>query len=164
MGGGTPPPPRSIGIMGLGRKSRQVFGFKGLIGKVFRNKGLGVLNRTDKVLVSLFIGSAPVAMVTPPPLKAGAKTKGVAGGHALILVELSANFGFAVWRLRIYLLPHCTFAQIRGVRCDGHHTAFVMNPGSWAARRSGGEMRATRPRPKSKSPPKQSLDGAPSWF
>src|SRR5208337_355175 len=87
--------------MGLGGKSRQVFGFKGLIGKVFRNKGLGVLNSTDTVLVSPFIASAPVAMLTPPPLKAGAKTKGVAGGHALIFisVELSANFGFAVWRL-----------------------------------------------------------------
>src|SRR5271157_2552873 len=116
--GGYPPSPRSIGIMGLGGKSRQVFGFKGLIGKVFRNKGLGVLNSTDTVLVSPFIASAPVAMLTPPPLKAGAKTKGVAGGHALIFififVELSANFGFAVWRLRIYLLPHCTFAQIPG--------------------------------------------------
>src|SRR5208282_620489 len=37
---GVPPSPLSIGIMGLGRKSRQIFGFKGLIGKVFRNKHL----------------------------------------------------------------------------------------------------------------------------
>ena len=40
MGGGTPPSPRSFGIIGLGGKSRQVFGFKGLIGKVSRNKDL----------------------------------------------------------------------------------------------------------------------------
>jgi len=36
-----PPPPRFIGIIGLGGNSRQVFEFKGLIGKVFRNKDLG---------------------------------------------------------------------------------------------------------------------------
>jgi hypothetical protein len=33
----TPLPPRSFGIMGLGNNSRQVFGFKGLAGKVFIN-------------------------------------------------------------------------------------------------------------------------------
>jgi hypothetical protein len=38
--GGTPPSPRSFGIMGLGRNSRQIFGFKGLICKIFRNKDL----------------------------------------------------------------------------------------------------------------------------
>jgi hypothetical protein len=38
---GVPPLPRSFGIIGLGGKSRQVFGFKGVIGKVFRNKDLG---------------------------------------------------------------------------------------------------------------------------
>src|ERR1019366_5179490 len=38
-GGGTPLP-RSNGIMGLGRNSRQIFGFKGLRGKIFRNKEL----------------------------------------------------------------------------------------------------------------------------
>src|ERR1035437_1033954 len=38
IGGGTPP--RSNGIMGLGRNSRQIFGFKGLRGKIFRNKEL----------------------------------------------------------------------------------------------------------------------------
>jgi hypothetical protein len=38
---GVPPLPRSFGIIGLGGKSRQVFGFKGLTGKVFRNKDLG---------------------------------------------------------------------------------------------------------------------------
>src|SRR5271157_2098273 len=37
---GVPPSPRSFGIIGLGGKSRQVFGFKGLIGKVSRNKDL----------------------------------------------------------------------------------------------------------------------------
>jgi hypothetical protein len=37
----VPPPPRSFGIIELYRKSRQVFGFKRLIGKVFRNKDLG---------------------------------------------------------------------------------------------------------------------------
>ena len=45
---GVPPSPRSFGIIELGGKSRQVFGFKGLIGKVFRNKDLAVkigLNR-----------------------------------------------------------------------------------------------------------------------
>src|ERR1035437_2551682 len=36
----APPSPRSFGIIELGGKSRQVFGFKGLIGKVFRNKDL----------------------------------------------------------------------------------------------------------------------------
>jgi hypothetical protein len=38
---GVPPHPRSSGIIDLGGKSRQVFGFKGLRGKVFRNKELG---------------------------------------------------------------------------------------------------------------------------
>jgi hypothetical protein len=36
-----PPPPRSIGIIGLGRNSSQIFEFKGLIRKIFRNKDLG---------------------------------------------------------------------------------------------------------------------------
>jgi hypothetical protein len=35
-----PPPPRSFGILGLGRNSRKIFGFKGLIRKIFRNKEL----------------------------------------------------------------------------------------------------------------------------
>src|ERR1019366_3086588 len=37
---GTPPPPRSFGIMGLDGKSRKIFEFKGLICKIFRNKDL----------------------------------------------------------------------------------------------------------------------------
>ncbi len=47
-------------------------------------------NGTDNVLVSLFIASTPVlfcfciAWDHTAPAKAGAKTKGVAGGHALI--------------------------------------------------------------------------------
>jgi hypothetical protein len=36
-----PPPPRSFGIIGLGRNSSQIFEFKGLIRKIFRNKDLG---------------------------------------------------------------------------------------------------------------------------
>jgi hypothetical protein len=39
-GWASPPPPGSIGIIGLGRKSRKIFEFKGLIGKIFRNKDL----------------------------------------------------------------------------------------------------------------------------
>jgi hypothetical protein len=35
------PSPRSFGIIGLGEKSRQIFEFKGLIRKIFRNKELG---------------------------------------------------------------------------------------------------------------------------
>ena len=37
----TPLPPRSIGLIGLGRNSSQIFEFKGLIRKIFRNKDLG---------------------------------------------------------------------------------------------------------------------------
>ena len=33
--------PRSFGIMELGKKSRKIFEFKGLIRKIFRNKDLG---------------------------------------------------------------------------------------------------------------------------
>jgi len=105
---------RSFGISELQEKSRKIFEFKGLTGKIFRNKDLGVSNSTDGLLVSPFIASTPVAMLTPPPLKAGAKTKGVAGGHALISSRVVRKFWFAVWRLRIYLLPHFTFAQMRG--------------------------------------------------
>ena len=38
----SPRPPSivAIGIMGLGRNSRKIFGFKGLKGKIFRNKDL----------------------------------------------------------------------------------------------------------------------------
>ena len=37
----APPPPYvAIGITELGRNSRKIFGFKGLIGKIFRNKDL----------------------------------------------------------------------------------------------------------------------------
>ncbi|MGD0793608.1 MAG: hypothetical protein ABR920_17735, partial [Terriglobales bacterium] len=36
----NPPSPRSFGIIGLGGNSRQVFEFKGLIGKVFHNQRL----------------------------------------------------------------------------------------------------------------------------
>ena len=59
-------------------------------------------NGTDNVLVLLFIASTPVlfcfcmAWDHSAPLNAGAKTKGVAGGHALIFVELSATFWLAV--------------------------------------------------------------------
>src|SRR6266849_8239417 len=52
-----PPLPRSCGIIELGRKFRQVFGFKGLVGKVFRNKDLGVM-------VSPFIASPSVPRFT----------------------------------------------------------------------------------------------------
>ena len=38
--GGTPPSPLSIGIIELDGNSRKIFGFKGLIGKIFRNKDL----------------------------------------------------------------------------------------------------------------------------
>jgi hypothetical protein len=34
----TPPPPLSIGIMGLGGNSRKIFEFKGLIAKIFINQ------------------------------------------------------------------------------------------------------------------------------
>ena len=38
---GVPPSPRYIGIIGLGRDSREIFEFKGLIRKIFWNKELG---------------------------------------------------------------------------------------------------------------------------
>jgi hypothetical protein len=34
----TPPPPLSIGIIGLGGNSRKIFEFKGLIAKIFINQ------------------------------------------------------------------------------------------------------------------------------
>ncbi len=37
-----PPPPRCFGIIELGRNSRKIFGFKGVIGKIFRNKDLAL--------------------------------------------------------------------------------------------------------------------------
>jgi hypothetical protein len=37
---GVPPLPPAIGIISLGGKSRKIFEFKGLIGKIFRNKDL----------------------------------------------------------------------------------------------------------------------------
>jgi len=51
--GGAPLPPRSIGIIELGGKSRQVFEFKRLIGKVFRNKDLGLQRAPKMVMGSL---------------------------------------------------------------------------------------------------------------
>ena len=57
---GYPPPPLSFGIIKLQAKTIQIFGFKGVICKIFRNKDLGVSNGTDNVLVSLFIASTPV--------------------------------------------------------------------------------------------------------
>jgi hypothetical protein len=38
-----PPSPLPFGIMELGRNSRKIFGFKGLIWKIFRNKELAAL-------------------------------------------------------------------------------------------------------------------------
>jgi hypothetical protein len=35
---------RSFGIIGLGGNSRQIYGFKGVIRKIFRNKELATLN------------------------------------------------------------------------------------------------------------------------
>lgn len=35
--------PRSIRIIGLAKKSLQIFGFKGVIGKIFRNKDLALV-------------------------------------------------------------------------------------------------------------------------
>src|SRR6266851_10001892 len=84
------PSPLSFGIIKLQAKTIQIFRFKGVICKIFRNKDLGVSKGTDNVLVSLFIASTPVlfcfciAWDHSAPAKAGAKTKGVAGGHALI--------------------------------------------------------------------------------
>ena len=49
-------------------------------------------NSTDNVLVSPFIAPTPVSRFTPLPLKAGTKTKGVTGGHALILRRVVRNF------------------------------------------------------------------------
>jgi hypothetical protein len=63
--------PRSIGIMGLGGKSRQIFGLKGLICKIFRNKELAASYSPNCGLVPLFIASTPAAMFTLPPLKNG---------------------------------------------------------------------------------------------
>ena len=63
---GTPPPLRSSGIMELGGKFRQVFGFKGVTGKVFRNKELRDLN-TENVLLSSFIAPTLVPRFTSPP-------------------------------------------------------------------------------------------------
>jgi hypothetical protein len=40
--GGYPPSPRSFGIMELGGNSCQIFGFKGLAGKFFKNQRLSV--------------------------------------------------------------------------------------------------------------------------
>jgi hypothetical protein len=37
---GYPPPPLAIGIIGLGGNYRQIFEFKGVIGKVFINQGV----------------------------------------------------------------------------------------------------------------------------
>src|SRR5208282_1528587 len=37
-----PPPPRSFGIKELGSNSSKIFDFKGLIGKIFRNKDLAI--------------------------------------------------------------------------------------------------------------------------
>jgi len=110
-----PCPPRSFGIIGLGGKSRKIFEFKGLIRKIFRNKDLGVSNSTDNVLDSSFIASAPVSRFTPPPLKASAKTKGVAGGHALILCRVVRKFWFAVWR-RFNYFPFYFYTVPRAVQ------------------------------------------------
>jgi hypothetical protein len=35
---GVPPSPLPFGIMGLGRNSRKIFGFKGVAGKFFQNQ------------------------------------------------------------------------------------------------------------------------------
>ena len=51
--GGTPPSPLSFGIMGLGRKSCKVFGFKGLIGKISRNKDLACQRALKMILGQL---------------------------------------------------------------------------------------------------------------
>ena len=50
---GYPPPPLSIGIIGLGGKSRKIFEFKGLIRKIFRNKDLACQRALKMVLGQL---------------------------------------------------------------------------------------------------------------
>jgi hypothetical protein len=61
--------------MGLGRKSRKIFEFKGVIWKIFRNKELGVKNDTDSMLVSLFVAPAPVAIVRSSRCKRAPKRR-----------------------------------------------------------------------------------------
>ena len=63
-----PPSPRSFEIMGLGGKSRQVFGFKGLASKVFQNQrlrlsksaenGFGAASRAERSFAKVRISAA----------------------------------------------------------------------------------------------------------
>src|SRR5208337_56067 len=78
-----PPPPRSFGIIELGGDSRQIFGFKGVAGKVFQNQqltlsksaenGFGAVSRAERSFASLRISAAgsPLRLRSgSPPLDA----------------------------------------------------------------------------------------------
>ncbi len=78
-----PLPPRSFGIIVLGGDSRQIFGFKGVAGKVFQNQqltlsksaenGFGAVSRAERSFASLRISAAgsPLRLRSgSPPLDA----------------------------------------------------------------------------------------------
>src|SRR5271157_6333419 len=91
MGGGTPPSPRSFGIIGLGGKSRQVFGFKGLIGKVSRNKDLAC-QRALKMGLGQLRGpfwetDKPQSCPNQKTIVASGGLEVCDGGHSLVVMK-----------------------------------------------------------------------------
>src|SRR6266851_7681043 len=124
------PSPLSFGIIKLQAKTIQIFGFKGVICKIFRNKELGVSKGTDNVLVSLFIAFTLVlfcfciAWDHSAPVRAGAKTKGVAGGHALIASPSCPQlFVSGLEALNLSFTPVLLLHSSATGVCDGHHTS-----------------------------------------